>query len=144
MSKVWLLNIFLSSCLVLPVINFIHLSCDEVREGALYQLKYDSDYVFIEDCRDLQLDLFKYLPRRITNLHVMNVTNLTIVTSPQSLGNIENIILFQSRISENTNFVSKAGSSIFIENCNFNKNLKIYSIGSESRDGRVYFRYSLN
>ena len=140
MSKVWLLNLFLSSCLLVPVENFILLSCDEASAGVLYHLKYDSDYVFIENCRDLKLDLFKYFPRKITNLHLMNLTNLTIVTGPQSLENIENILLFQSTILENTKFLTKTGSSIFIENCKFRKNLKIYSIGSGSLDGGVYFR----
>ena len=140
MSKDFLTNIFIISCFLLPVKNFLNLSCREASLGNLYGSKHDVENVYIENCQNLKLDLFKYLPRKISNLYIINVTNLTIVTGPQSLENIENIVLFQSTILENTNFVSKAGSSIFIENCDLRKNLKIYSMGSDLLEGQFFLR----
>ena len=140
MSEVFLLNLFLTICFFLPVKNFLNLSCLDAVRGNLYELKSNVDYVFIENCQNIKLDLFKYMPKKISNLYIINATNLSIVSGPQSLENIENVFLFQSTVSENTNFVSKAGSSIFIENCKFRKNLKIYSIGSDLLEGTVYLR----
>ena len=143
MTKDFLLNIFIISCFLQsaqPVKNFLNLSCREASLGNLYDSKHDVENVYIENCQNLKLDLFKYLPRKISNLYIINVTNLTIVTGPQSLENIENIVLFQSTILENTNFVSKAGSSIFIENCDLRKNLKIYSMGSDLVEGQFFLR----
>ena len=140
MLKDFLLNTFIISSFLLPVKNFLNLSCQEASLGNLYALEHDVENVYIENCQNLKLDLFKYLPRKISNLYIINVTNLTIVSGPQSLENIENIVLFQSTIFENTNFVSKSGSRIFIENCDLRKNLKIFSMGSDLLEGQFFLR----
>ena len=140
MLKDFLLNTFIISSFLLPVKNFLNLSCREASLGNLYDSKQDVENVYIENCQNLKLDLFKYLPRKISNLYIINITNLTIVTGPQSLENIENIVLFQSTIFENTNFVSKSGSRIFIENCDLRKNLKIFSMGSDLLEGQFFLR----
>ena len=140
MSRDFLLNIFIISSFLPPVKNFLNLSCLEASLGNLYDLRQDVENVYIENCKNLKLDIFKYRKYKISNLYIINVTNLTIVTGPQSLENIENIVLFQSTILENTNFVSKSGSTIFIENCDLRKNLKIYSMGSDLLEGRFFLR----
>ena len=139
MSKVSYSHIFLTLCFLLTVETSFNLSCMDASNGRLYELE-SVEYVHIENCQELKLDLFKYIPSKILNLNIINVKNLSIVTGPQSLENIGNIFLIQSLISENTNFVSKAGSNIFIENCEFKKNLKIFSMGSDLLDGGVHLR----
>ena len=62
------------------------------------RLGEDKDYVFIENCENMAMNLSGLKRHKIGHFHLINLTNVDIVVSSESLNMIENLVIFQSTV----------------------------------------------
>ena len=95
------------------------------------------DVLKIENCANLSLDLVDILTpfTRISGLHMVNMTNLSITGTPNV--NIKELIIEDSNILGFFTLTTSATGSLLLRNCVFENNVSLQIFGS--RHSKTYF-----
>ena len=98
------------------------------------------DFLFIEGCQNRAIDFSGLAGTQIRHLHLIDISNVTFHWSQKFLDNVENLVIFNSRLVEPLQ-IEVGRTNIYIEDSHFLGKLNILTSSKFSGDNNIYLRY---